>query len=200
MYRVVELSFSCTAAVNTSPSKSKLDFYPPRSLGNAEQILESLGEMNERWRVRSGIHVDSKVNEELVCPKPRRPATVVSCFSPEPLKPHPSTRMHCGDGDVGFEILDIFLRKASSGESSNFCCSPPYFCGSPPSRAGNPLIHDVQFTHQRSNAAATAAASPLICSQQQKSVREPARASKPPVRVEGFVPSGPDSRSVSALA
>ncbi|KAJ7556383.1 hypothetical protein O6H91_05G080300 [Diphasiastrum complanatum] len=139
-------------------------------------------DMSERRRLRSGFFLNG-ADGEVICPKPRRLTQIVpstDCVQ--------SSRRHCSevshaDGDAGFEILDIFLSKGGS-----LGCSPPYFCGSPPNRSGNPLVHDVQFNHQR--------ASPSCVPMQQASHRL-----SPSVRVEGFAISAVESRcSVSARA
>ncbi|KAL3680981.1 hypothetical protein R1sor_023937 [Riccia sorocarpa] len=157
--------------------------------------------MTERRRVRTGFRSDAG-EEEVICPKPRR-VTNVSCPAPDFLKPSRRRRSHTSqsraEGEAGFEILDIFLSRSGYGDSSNFGCSPPYYCGSPPSRSGNPLIHDVQFTHiQRIPPAPSVLSS--LSSQQKKSSCGPVYGGNPSVRVEGFASSAESRCSVPALA
>ncbi|KAJ7561900.1 hypothetical protein O6H91_03G046600 [Diphasiastrum complanatum] len=150
--------------------------------------------MSERRWFRPGYHVEGS-DEEVICPKPRRVAHMLyPC--PDVLKIPRRPRSHSvsrADADPGFEILDIFLSKGGLGESPISACSPPYFCGSPPSRSSNPLIHDVQFIHQRFTPSPSVLSQPNSC--------ESSRGGKPLVRVEGFAFAGSDSRcSVSARA
>ncbi|CAM6109675.1 unnamed protein product [Calypogeia fissa] len=154
--------------------------------------------MNDRRRIRTGFR--DQHEEEVICPKPRR-VTNVSCPPAEFLKTSRRRRSHSSqvraEGEAGFEILDIFLSRSGFGDSSSFGCSPPYFCGSPPSRSGNPLIHDVQFTHQRIPSAQSSLSS-LVS--QQKSFCAASYGANPSVRVEGFVSSAEVRCSVPALA
>ncbi|KAH8955561.1 hypothetical protein BDL97_08G145500 [Sphagnum fallax] len=149
--------------------------------------------MSERRRQRGGYRGEGH-EEEVICPKPRR-ATNISGPVTELMKPSRRCRSHStmrGEGDAGFEILDIFLSKGGYNDTSSFACSPPYFCGSPPSRSGNPLIHDVQFLHQRAQS---------VLSQQISSCGPSSYKANPVVRVEGFASSGSDSCCrVSAFA
>ncbi|XP_024358447.1 uncharacterized protein [Physcomitrium patens] len=148
--------------------------------------------MNERRRPLSGFRVEGN-DEEVICPKPRRP-TNVSCPVNELMKPPRRRRGQATvrtEGDAGFELLDILLSKGGCGDVSNFGCSPPYFCGSPPSRSGNPLIHDVQFLQRAQS----------VLSHQVSGRGPTSFGGNPMVRVEGFASGGADSRSrVSALA
>lgn len=164
-----------------------------QQLAGAWNSLESRADMNERRRPRTGFRVEGS-EEEVICPKPRRPTNII-CPVNEFMKPSRRRRSQTTvrpEGEAGFEILDIFLSKGGYGEISNFGCSPPYFCGSPPNRSGNPLIHDVQFLHQRAQS---------VLSQQIASCGPSSYGANPAVRVEGFASAGPDSRSqVSALA
>ncbi|KAJ7554706.1 hypothetical protein O6H91_05G005700 [Diphasiastrum complanatum] len=171
-----------------------------RNLGNMQQLaaistLENRAETNERRWFRSGYHVEGS-DEEVICPKPRRVAHVAYPI-PDVLKVPRRSRSHSvtrADADAGFEILNIFFNKSGLGESPISGCSPPYFCGSPPSRSSNPLVHDVEFVHQRFTP------SPSVLSQT-NSCEASSRGGKPLVRVEGFTFSGADSRcSVSAQA
>lgn len=176
---------------------AKLDI--ARNIGGVQQLagawnsLESSNrpEMNDGRRPSlTGFRVEGNNDEEVICPKPRRPTTI-SCPVNEYLKPSRRRRSQATvrpEGDAGFDLLDIFLSKGGCGDISNFGCSPPYFSGSPPSRTGNPLIHDVEFLQQRA--------------QSVLSHRGPTSfGGNPVVRVEGFASAGPDSRSrVSTLA
>ncbi|KAH9553303.1 hypothetical protein CY35_08G001100 [Sphagnum magellanicum] len=149
--------------------------------------------MSERRKQRVAYHGE-RTEEEVICPKPRR-ATSVSGPVTEFMNPS-RRRRSCttvrGEGDAGFEILDIFLSKGVYNDASNFACSPPYFCGSPPSRSGNPLIHDIQFVHQRAQS---------VLSQQILSCVPSSYKPNPVVRVEGFASSGSDTCCrVSAFA
>ncbi|CAK9233122.1 unnamed protein product [Sphagnum troendelagicum] len=149
--------------------------------------------MSERRKQRAAYHGE-RTEEEVICPKPRR-ATSVSGPLTEFMNPSRRYRSRTtvqGEGDAGFEILDIFLSKGVYNDTSNFACSPPYFCGSPPSRSGNPLIHDIHFVHQRAQS---------VLSQQILSCVPSSYKANPVVRVEGFASSGPDTCCrVSAFA
>lgn len=94
----------------------------------------------------------------------------------------------CPEGVVCFELLDIFVSKGGYRDISGFSSSPPTFCGSPPSRAGNPLIHDAAFLHQRPTS---------NLSMQMNSCGPSSYSAKPTVRIEGF---GAFGSEVSALA
>lgn len=147
-------------------------------------------DMNEKRRSRIGQRVEGG-EEEVLCPRPRRPTTV-NCPTNDFLKPsrrHKSKSSARPENVVCFELLDIFLSKGGYREVS-YGCSPPNFCGSPPNRAGNPLIHDAQFLHQRTSS---------NLSQQMSACGPASYSANPTVRIEGFG-SADFSAQVSALA
>ncbi|XP_024395303.1 uncharacterized protein [Physcomitrium patens] len=151
--------------------------------------MDSRTEKNEKRRSRSGLLVESG-EEEVLCPRPRRPANA-SCPVYDSVKPsrrHKSKSSACPEGVVCFELLDIFVSKGGYRDISGFSSSPPTFCGSPPSRAGNPLIHDAAFLHQRPTS---------NLSMQMNSCGPSSYSAKPTVRIEGF---GAFGSEVSALA
>eukprot|EP00249_Psilotum_nudum_P008244 c21137_g1_i4 orf=360-785(+) len=141
--------------------------------------------MRNSGRTRSGLRADGHI-EEVICPKPRRIAA--SC-TPELIKP--SYKLWCSSSagseyDAVYEILEILQSKNAYGESPNIGCSPP-------SRAGNPLVHDIQFIHQRLPPPATLA--------QPKPLGGSSHQAAPSIRIEGFDCSGRDSCcSIPALA
>lgn len=106
-------------------------------------------EVTEGVSFRSARQVD-RIDDKVICPMPRRVATV-SFSTGEPIKPFWQRRSvpPTLDCEANHEILEIFLSKNSCVNSTNFGCSPPYFSGSPPCRAGNPIVRDVEFSHQR---------------------------------------------------
>jgi len=144
-----------------------------------------------------------KCEEVVFCPKPRRVGLAISPI-PELSKSTRRHRSHSPDyeSEPGVEILDIFLSRSGCGDSLNFGCSPPYFngCsppyfnGSPPSRADNPLVHDINFIHQRVQASPSTLSKP-------KSFGRSSFGPNAAVRIEGFDCSGRDTRcSIPALA
>eukprot|EP00249_Psilotum_nudum_P019768 c27409_g1_i2 orf=408-830(-) len=140
--------------------------------------------MGNSGRRRTGPKVDGYI-EQVICPKPRRIAA--SC-TPEVMKPSCQLRStHAGaECEAGYEILEILQNKNVPGESPSMGCSPP-------SRAGNPLVHDVQFIHQRMPPPAVIA--------QPRPPGGSSRRAAPSIRIEGFECSGRDSCcSVPALA
>ncbi|CAK9217250.1 unnamed protein product [Sphagnum tenellum] len=198
MFKVIHLMLTCWCYVFGEQKFAKLEICA-RNLSGVQQLagpwnsLENRSEMSERRRQRAGYRGEGN-EEEVICPKPRR-ATNVLGPATEFMKPSRRRQSHSTvrtEGDAGFEILDIFLSKGGYNDTSSFSCSPPYFCGSPPSRSGNPLIHDVQFLHQRAQS---------VLSQQISSCGPSSYKANPVVRVEGFASSASDSRCrVSALA
>lgn len=151
--------------------------------------MDNRTDMNEKRRSRTGLRVEGG-EDEVICPRPRRPTTVncpVNEFV-EPSHRHRSKSSARSEGVVCFELLDIFLNKGGYRGVSNFSSSPPSFCGSPPSRAGNPLIHDAAFLHQRTTS---------NLSLQMNSCGPSSHSAKPTVRIEGF---GSFGSQVSALA
>lgn len=163
-------------------------------LARAWSPVDSRPDMNEKRRSRTGLRVENGSDEEVLCPRPRRPTTV-NCPTNEFMKPHRRQKSKSTarqDGVVCFELLDIFLSKGGYRDVSSYGCSPPNFCGSPPNRAGNPLIHDAQFLHQRSTS---------NLSQQMNACGPSSYSANPTVRIEGFGSVGSDlSSQVSALA
>lgn len=152
---------------------------------------ESRTEMGDRGRFRAGHQADA-CEEEVICPKPRKMAFISYC-APELIKPMRQwqSSSQLPECEAGSEILEIFLNKNACGESPNLGCSPPYYFGSPPSRAGNPIVHDVQF-HKSSPSAILA---------KPKAPSGPSFPASPSVRIEGFDCARQDSRcSVAAIA
>jgi len=152
-------------------------------------------------RLRAAIMREKSEEEVVICPKPRR-LGLVNHPSPDLPKPLRWQRSHTTEHNelsAGIEILDIFLSKSGCSDSSNLgCsplgCSPPYFCGSPPSRVDNPLVHDVQFIHQRVSSSPSAISKPKSCVRQ-------SLGSSPAIRIEGFDCLDRDTRcSIPAMA
>lgn len=142
--------------------------------------------MSDRGRLLPSLPGDASFEEGVICPKPRR-LGVVSFSTPEVLKPVRQRRSMSPagvEGEAGNEILEIFLNKISSGDATSLGCSPPYFSGSPPSRAGNPLVRDEEFSHQRRPP------SPSFVTRSKSSNAPISFRASPPVRVEGFECSG----------
>lgn len=150
----------------------------------AFNIKESRTEVSDMGRFRAGL-ADS-FEEEVFCPKPQRKTLISYCPHElvKPIRQWQSPSPHIPECEGGSEILEIFLNK-NGGESPSFGCSPPYSLGSPPSRAGNPIVHDVQFCHQRS---------PPMALMDQKTLNEPTLPASPSVRIEGFDCSKQGSR------
>lgn len=169
------------------------NFSSVQHLARAWSPVDSRPDMNEKRRSRSGLRVEA-TEEEVLCPRPRRPTTV-NCPTNEFMKPHRRQKSKSSarsDGVVCFELLDIFLSKGGYRDVTSYGCSPPNFCGSPPSRAGNPLIHDAQFLHQRTSSNLSQQMSSHACGPSSYSAN-------PTVRIEGFGASDLSSQ-VSALA
>lgn len=162
-------------------------------LARAWSPVDSRPEVNEKRRSRTGLRVENG-EDEVLCPRPRRPSNV-NCPANEFMKPsrrHKSKSTARPEGVVCFELLDIFLSKGGYRDVTSYGCSPPNFCGSPPTRAGNPLIHDAQFLHQRTTS---------NLSQQMSACGPTSYSANPTVRIEGFGSVGSDlSTQVSALA
>eukprot|EP01018_Ginkgo_biloba_P017438 Gb_06459 [translate_table: standard] len=161
----------------------------------AKNNLVSSGEMKELGRLRSAF-MREKCEEVVFCPKPRRLGLVMHP-TPDLAKPmrwHRSQPPEHNESEAGVEILDIILSKSGCGDALNFGCSPPYFTGSPPNRADNPLVHDVQFIHQRVQPSPSTLSKP-------KSFGRSSFGPNAAVRVEGFDCSKRDTRcSIPALA
>ncbi|XP_058180655.1 uncharacterized protein LOC131299103 isoform X2 [Rhododendron vialii] len=87
----------------------------------------------------------SATGDRPVCPKPRRLGSAV----PEFLKPLKCNKHSQQITDEGIGILGMISEKTTN-ERESVCtgCSPSCYSGSPPGRTSNPLVHDVQFTHQ----------------------------------------------------
>lgn len=161
-----------------------------RNLGFVQHLAalglkEARAEMSDCGALRSALQADI-CEENVICPKPRR-LGVATLSSTEVVKPVRLRRSMSPAGlecEAGHEILEIFLPKNSCGDCSSYGSSPPYFSGSPPSRAGNPLVRDVQFSHQRPPP------SPFVITQPKSSSNGPSFRASPPVRVEGFECSG----------
>lgn len=146
----------------------------------AQNNFTSTAEMKEMGRLRAAL-MREKSDGAVICPKPRRLglANLPTPEFPKPLRWHRSHNQEYSETNAGVEILDIVLSKSGCGDPLNLGCSPPYFCGSPPSRVENPLVHDVQFIHQRGPSSPSPLSKPKSC------VR-PSYGSIPAVRVEGF--------------
>lgn len=141
--------------------------------------------MNDCGSLRSARQAEG-IDDKVICPMPRRVAAVTFTKA-EVLKPFWQQRSmspRAVDCEANHEILEIFLSKNSCGNSPSFGCSPPYFTGSPPCRAGNPLVRDVEFSHQRPLPA------PVMAMQSKSAAVVPTYRASPRIRVEGFDCSG----------
>eukprot|EP01018_Ginkgo_biloba_P027136 Gb_33375 [translate_table: standard] len=160
----------------------------------AQNNFATSAEMKEMGRLRAAFMREKC--EEVICPKPQRLGLTNHPLAdfPKTLRWHRSHTTEHSESKAGVEILDIILSKSGCGEPSNLGCSPPYFCGSPPSRVDNPLVHDVQFIHQRVPSSPSALSKPKSCSR-------PSFGHNPSVRIEGFDCLDRDTRcSIPAMA
>lgn len=178
-----------------------------RNMNSVQQLVWSpvdvRPEINEKRRTRSGLRVEG-FEDELICPKPRRPTSVNVPVSElmKPSRRHKNKSSARVENAACFELLDIFFSKGGIREVPSFGCSPPSFCGSPPARAGNPLIHDSKFLQQRTSSNLSQQLSACGPSSYAPSSHgTSAYSASPAVRIEGFGSFGSDlSSQVSALA
>lgn len=149
----------------------------------AAPTTASSSEMKEMGRLRAVFMREKSEGEVVICPKPRRLGAVnhISQECAKPLRWHRIHNQDHSESNAGVEILDIVLSKSGCGDPAILGCSPPYFCGSPPSRVDNPLVHDVQFLHQRGPTSPSPRSKP---NKPNSCVRS--FGSIPAVRVEGF--------------
>lgn len=105
--------------------------------------------MHERRRARAGpgLRVETG-EEELVYPRAVRLGATPGIVSDVKSRRRCGIQNRC-DAEVGREILDILLLKNKYNDGGIQDCSPP-LCESPPSRAGNPIVKDIRFVHDRS--------------------------------------------------
>ncbi|KAI3878714.1 hypothetical protein MKX03_007176 [Papaver bracteatum] len=141
---------------------------------------------------------------EVLCPQPRRairtPYTVDSlerlCCTLRGESPTPRK-------DPSLDFLSLFFSKDRLEDDLDTDNSSQigFFCGSPPVRAGNPLVHDVQFVRQTSTLSSPLGNSFGAKGSSARADRAPSCgkssfSGKPVVRVEGFSCGGSKSNCV----
>ncbi|KAL9297521.1 hypothetical protein ACSQ67_023417 [Phaseolus vulgaris] len=144
-----------------------------------------------REEMRGSLPIANQ-NGPVFCPKPRR-AGVLMNLPILPVKWHLGQQTEGSDSKAGAELLDIVLKRESSGQdfSNQIPSSPPYFCCSPPVRAANPLIQDARFGDEENTLVSSISSpsglpSPSSASRKGGCARMKFGLKPAAVRVEGF--------------